>query len=700
MLAAHRNNKATGRAKALGLSVNTKSASASAHGTKPLAVQGDSSQKTLVASHSPSSLKACEALLNPDWRGNRRTAPSLQMPPVTAAWDQTEFQKAGGKQVKQLTIDTSVVNQYGPRRYRDTPVDPDFIHSAPVTKTTFGIAEESTLSDVEESPDSSDYIQYINDTAFEKSLVELDSLTPATRESFEKQLNWQKPAASQSIDKEDQWYDDWNCRAPLSAIPYTSNARGLRDTEFPTASVHSFSNERRLSRHGWDDLDRHVTKNLALLEAPRTAGLPVDRLRKDYEKSQQAVAMKPVVEDPAVQYMETGGRSQGNQFPLKLEQESQERQASFEALINKLQRSSKLRLGANPAVDIKQSSIPKKSKKHEPDSSSQSSDSSGGGVRLKGTLLNPKATEFKCTSNKLVSADRQSQTSHVQESCSEVSPVESQADGSSMTITSKDVRDLFGFIRGLKEQIVNLEQASQESSIQLKQLQHLQTLASQYNLNPNMYQGPSAPGYGYGAQSGLQSGVQPNGGYMPPQPYQAPVTMPSQPYQVPVTGPSQDYPNAPSSMAMVAAGYYYPPPNNSGFNGRAPYTSMPSTNGPQNFQPATQGQQSQAMQLYRQPGPVTKATQPNDLPLHVKAQMVYGPKPARKPKGLPSPGDFKWTRQQQDYELYLEQKRATNIGYAMKCRERQAKRANRRRLPAPEASDNSTGAPWGRQITY
>ncbi|KAK8099136.1 uncharacterized protein PG998_012377 [Apiospora kogelbergensis] len=57
----------------------------------------------------------------------------------------------------------------------------------------------------------------------------------------------------------------------------------------------------------------------------------------------------------------------------------------------------------------------------------------------------------------------------------------------------------------------------------------------------------------------------------------------------------------------------------------------------------------------------------------------YGPTPVSKPKGVPRPDDPRWCKQQLMYEAYLEWQRSTDTNYHKKCKERQAKRAERQR---------------------
>ncbi|KAK7973007.1 hypothetical protein PG996_007236 [Apiospora saccharicola] len=78
--------------------------------------------------------KKIEALLNTDWRTNRRPRADTFDPPKTAVPPKP---KSSPKPA--LRVDTTRVTC---DRIRDTPVDPDFIHSAPATKKEFALAND------------------------------------------------------------------------------------------------------------------------------------------------------------------------------------------------------------------------------------------------------------------------------------------------------------------------------------------------------------------------------------------------------------------------------------------------------------------------------------------------------------------------------------------------------------------------------
>lgn len=65
-------------------------------------------------------------------------------------------------------------------------------------------------------------------------------------------------------------------------------------------------------------------------------------------------------------------------------------------------------------------------------------------------------------------------------------------------------------------------------------------------------------------------------------------------------------------------------------------------------------------------------------PLWVKS--MFGPKPVSKPDRPFRPGDGVQAVRQQEYEEYLEHLRVTDPNYALNCKQRQARRADRQRL--------------------
>ncbi|KAI1643543.1 uncharacterized protein F4817DRAFT_319652 [Daldinia loculata] len=595
----------------------------------------------------PSVPKASEAMMNSDWRNNRRNGSGAHFAvPATASVETTEFQKAGGKKPKKLTIDTALANEVTVRRYRDTPIDPDFIHSAPITKKDYETADNDTR------PDSSEDVQYSsNDTTLSvvspttnMSTIRLESLTPITSEGF-RQFNIM---CNYGLDEEskfrssDDAYGDKHGQNDMTvrAIPIVSpHNKKIEDPIFPIAAVKAIKHSKRFAHAGWDSIDQEFEKNWAMLQGPRTAGLPVEKLREEYEST------------------------------CSSEAEVAKNQARFDALISKLQKSSANRINAQSVIDIKPSNSPKRLEENVPLSKSVSHDSGISGVSTKtlqsqGTTLNPKASEFQISSSPGINCqpdlrkyplDHSHNVPFEQNGYKVTSSTDS---GSSRTrsATAEDIEKIYAFMDDLKAQMTRIEAGAQQRLTMMEtspmaQLSHIQNIASQLGLSP-VLQGPSRDTqsiHSFGSGPGPWSGVQTipnsqshhngNGAFIPP---------------------SHVHDTQAPSLQMG------PPPMSYG-----PGLSSPPTMGCQGFT-----------------GPVN----PSPLPLHAQAQIVYGPRPVRKPRGPQRPGDPIFTQQQLSYEEYLENKRASDRAYAMQCRDRQARRFHRQRAQ-PSAGSQMTAPP-------
>ncbi|KAF3058612.1 hypothetical protein GL218_05888 [Daldinia childiae] len=595
----------------------------------------------------PSVPKASEAMMNSDWRNNRRNGSGAHLTvPATASVETTEFQKAGGKKVKKLTIDTALANQMTVRRYRDTPIDPDFIHSAPITKKDYVTADNDIR------PDSSEDVQYSsNDTTLpfvspttNISTIRLESLTPITSEGF-RQFNIM---CNDDLDEESKFgnSDDAYCDKygqvdmAVRAVPVvSSHNKKIGDPAFPIATVQVIKNSKRFSLAGWDGVDQELEKNLAMLQGPRTAGLPVEKLREEYESSYSSEA------------------------------EVAKNQARFDALISKLQKSSANRINAQSVIDTKPSNSPKRLEENIPLSKSVSHDSGVSGISTKtsqsqGTTLNPKASEFQISPSLGINyqpdlrsypLDHSHNVPFEQNGYKVTSSTDSGSNGT-RSATADDLEKIYAFMDDLKAQLTRIEAGSQQRPTMLEtslmaQLSHIQNMTSQLVLSP-VLQGPSRDTQGIQGIHSLGSG---------PGPWSGVQTIPN----------AQSHHNGngafipPSHVHDTQAPTFQmgPPPMPYG-----PGLSAPPNIGCQGF---------------------TGPANPSPLPLHAQAQIAYGPRPVRKPRGPQRPGDPVFTQQQLNYEEYLENKRASDRAYAMQCRDRQARRFHRQRSQ-PSASSQMT----------
>ncbi|KAI1465908.1 uncharacterized protein F4812DRAFT_465841 [Daldinia caldariorum] len=592
-----------------------------------------------ITSERPPAPKASEAMMNSDWRNNRRNGNGVPLAaPVTAGLEKTEFQMTGRKNLKKLTIDTSLSNGTGVRRYRDTPIDPDFIHSAPITKKDYETVNDET------EPDSSDNAQYSStDTTLpldspdtKMSIVRLESPMPFMSEGFRQftEMRDYFLEEDRKFESGDEAYDD-KCGPKdmtLRAVPIVSPYQKNKDEPiFPVATVKAIKHSKRFTNVGWASIDKDLENGWAKIQGPRTAGLPIKQLREDYE----------------------------SKFPSQAEVEKD--QARFDALISKLQKASAGRLNGQSGIDVRSSNSSQELESaHRSESGSHDSGISGVDVKTsqrRGTTLNPKASEFQISSGisticlpdmRNYSLDYNHQPPLKKNGYRITSSMEN---GSSKTrsVTAEDIERIYACMNDLKAQMTRIEAGTRQRSSMIEaspmvQFNQIQNLASQLGLNPvsqgscqelQNFLGPRpGPGTWTGVQQmpNIQQCNNDNAAFMPPSRLQG------------TQAPRLQM--APSPMS------YGPGPG-------APVVGGQGLTGPGN---------------------------PGHIPLHAQAQMVYGPRPVRKPKGPQHPGDPSFTQQQQSYEEYLENKRATDRAYALQCRDRQARRFHRQRVQGSTVS--------------
>ncbi|KAI0005238.1 hypothetical protein F4779DRAFT_621105 [Xylariaceae sp. FL0662B] len=706
-------SKAASRAKARGLVINT---DVPREGLTYKYADGESFSQLVTApprkqefeataKRSPAP-KLSEALKNTDWRNNRRRRDDIAEPFAfgclpTAPPEKLVFADDEGKKPKKkLRIDTSVANGYGVRRYRDTPIDPDLIRSAPATKQEYDDVEDESEHECGVENDELDGVEtfQVPPSVNEKPLIRLQAFTPTTRDSFEKILAW-GPESEQTTD------GSWSSgMSPLTQVtPIDPKDNSYAEVNFPLAAIRAVKNAKRLRIKGWDDIDEDVKKNLAQLEVPRTAGLPVDKLRIEYEKAKDALARKGVLEDPAIQSLQLEGCRRKTDFSSKaaFQREVEADQARFDALLDKLNKSAAPRLRARSIIDIKPPHWTRDSERQHKDSSEgtsegtsgESSQKTGGssdaqsmprktshdsgvsGVRddestKKGaTILNPKAAEFNFSSFNPMAGNslsaNQDQPKH--------NDIIYDGLPSAARVPSNSNTDLKAMIARMNERMNDLEaelalakaQASgSQDSVSSAEKNLIQSITNQLHLNPAQngqvqQQAPTLPGAGHDFVAHKHSASS----FGLPQHFHN--FSPSfQPAGLPANGaPSvapQDHPQ------HTGGGFLIMPP--------AAFNPMPG----HYFQP------SPLLGLQMGPqAPVTKPQTENrpagSGPTPAYMNNPFGPKPVRKPKGPFRAGDMQQAQRQQEYEAYLEYKRATDPDYANQCRQRQARRAERHR---------------------
>ncbi|XXH03744.1 hypothetical protein Hte_010150 [Hypoxylon texense] len=588
-------SKASKQAKACGLSVNTtrdqvgsslQSARGEENFTRASSPMLYKERLEGITAKSLASKKM--ALLKDNWRNIRFDEQGgVSLPPATAAPTTTEFQPAKAKKnAKKLSIDTGRAGEYGVRRYRDTPIDPDFIFSAPITKKDYKEAHEETETDRTEEP--------------------------------------QKPIGNATIP------------TPSSATKQPEVFASAEPETPMTAAITTFKSAKQLHWDKWDTM-------------PHTAGLPVDRLRIELD---QAVALKAILEEELLEI------SSGDGKPKKDEE------VRFQALIAKLQKpalAGARRRRVQSFIDIKplHGIKPLQLAKEEfgkcgtqCESPSQHSATSGVPEGMKkGPTLNPQATEFHSS----ISPDASIPSNLViyqpegrQENFSQQKNNDSSNDSAlveEMRAVNARMLELMEEMKQMKAHQLTL----QHYSYPVEQNRNL-ALTNQSYYSQAQAQGPADFGQ-YGA----------------------------------VTWPAvQSYNASHHSMPQPPFPYVS---QNMGPNGGMPAVQAPYMGHPRGRR---LHRASSPLRLRAPEAPMTIGPQGGhgSLPLHAQAQMIFGPKPISKPRGDFRPGDPRAAAAQVAYENYLEQKRASNVDYALKCRERQARRSQRQRAStntAPQA---------------
>ncbi|KAI1416233.1 hypothetical protein F5Y13DRAFT_177796 [Hypoxylon sp. FL1857] len=724
-------SRARAHANALGLSIHTGSASCDSNSSSATGSQhGDTftqiatapaKQRQFKASDKKAlALKESEALANPDWRTNRRAAPRVSRgAPFTAGLENTEFHKASGHPPKKVAIDTSPESLYGVRRYRITPIDPDFIHSAPITKKDFGPHSEDLDSEYhvqddedEETLDTSDIVEQTmdlpdNDPTAQMSVVKLEPLSSTAVNGLKAGLDYRQLSLERQLQEDGKWADKWSCNnIPLMASPVEpSCVQSTHDLNFPLASVKAIKEPQRFKDRDWNEVPRGVVKNLTKFAVPLTAGLPPDRLRQAYDRSQRAL---DTTEDPAT---EQGDGYEGPDLtPEESKQQFEKDQARFEALIGKLHKSAAHRL-RGLAIDIKPPHWPEKGKSRVKESSMDSgvgdlNSEPGMSAKLAPTL-NPLASEFHFSSQGVGNPTGQigylpghqkditlNATSH------DVSPSMGSRSTEKQAVTAEDIQTILKSMNELKMEITQLRAAPQQpTSLQTltlqKQLDYMESLADQIHQGMHAPTQPTQAALEYGFGQGAYSGVQPYGSYAPSQQQYGQTSAVAQPSQYSAYGTYNAGPGYNNGASFNVPGYTGPSHGGATYNGAG--LNGTGFNGPSHGGPNYNGLgfnvQGSSMPSYNLSGPQLQypvapilgpqslAGPPNlgPLPLHAQAQMAFGPKPVRKPRGPPRPGNLRATQQQQDYEQYLEVRRATDPEFARECKERQARRAGRQR---------------------
>lgn len=697
-------SRAAARAKTLNLSVDTNVNNTNS-GSVTVTQAPDVSAEVMTAPPSrlrfdttgteSKSSRPSQALANPNWR-NRHLGPGAPLnAPITAGLPQTELQRTRGRASKQASRPTSPVNEYPIRGYRESPVDPDFIHSAPLTKRDFQGAEtDSNGSQRDKGNDVYSWDRSDEDKLGVQSLINLEPLSPDAKESYGAHNLGLK------LEKENgQWVQKWsygNC--PLSAIPVTTAEYSSLAAPmiFPTAEVQSIKQSRRFQASSWDDIDKDVRREVAKLQDSVAVTHPLNRLPKEHNADRQLLPINSTFQRSSAQTIKIQDKRYENliqklntptQFYFTEERHAEERRAEERQAerrqIREELRSIGRRLkneGSEESDDIKPLSLT-----HLPASYSR--------AKQPGKSLNPLAMEFQFSSPIANDVSGPSKAIHH----GFPSPVAKDAI-KNQGIAGNNVQAILELIGCLRDEIAELKASAiypshgKDASLQ-QQIDHLQNMANDMGAGPNLpthspqndaqmalvhVPQPSLEAHHdatqQGPQQGVQQGTQQYGGYTQPQASMTPYPSMAQnhsymygTYDGTIINGSVANPAAFNGMPNYTGAAYYA-------SAYAPHVAMAPVYG-FNGQPITQ------FGMIPNPNP-TAAAGPlgyGDIPLHQQAQIAFGPKPVTKPRGPPRIGDPNFAKHQQEYEQYLETLRASNPEYARQCKDRQAKRNERQR---------------------
>ncbi|KAI0015153.1 hypothetical protein F4780DRAFT_115430 [Xylariomycetidae sp. FL0641] len=745
--------------------------------------------------------KQSEAMLNMDWRNNRRgrgnsTGGSGGAPP-SAPPQKTEFTAEERRIPKKLRVDTVRANAYGNRSFREPgTIDHDFILSAPATKKEFDHAAED--DEDTDTPRRADNAIGSNDSAEreraleislsadgQKGFVRLEALTPTTRTSFEQIMSWGPPHEASLLGG--SFIADIK---PLGELP-----NGGRP-EYPDAEVHKIQKNKRLPAANPDARQKSLEKTLNYLVEPRSAGLPPEYLRAEYEEGQLALAGRIWQQNVAREAASAAARSRedhicywqgcgdakqpdpsGKSSPAKSKNPHSENKSPhaenksphtkttppkdpakvkeeqhsprFKALLGKLHKSAANRqLATKPGASANTTPAggpagPKGSKGPEgPKDDPKASGASGvaGGDRPRGLSLNPLAAEFSIASSDKKAAAGTTKKSPTDTTTSRTLAVSGEATSAGSDVKPQMTGDMPALVQSLVARLEELQnqfrekldedqgiansfvrqldmltlsyntqleylmrqhggdiealQARHEEQIahynarlealvdQRRQALDLSRAMSDVNLyggGPGFYQQSGVPNYTQGA--GAAGFLQPAA----PQPW-AGYQGPANAYTNGTIAPPPGFPPKPSGygpgIQPGAAGHLSP----EGTQGwAAPYNGFPGHQQQQQQQQHNYGPPPvpHDMNAAVAPHPATAAVAGAGGPNPAWVKTTFGPKPVRKPKGPFRPGDPSQAMHQQAYEEYLENMRASNPGYAIQCKQRQLRRADRQRASNP-----------------
>ncbi|KAF2964756.1 hypothetical protein GQX73_g8831 [Xylaria multiplex] len=501
--------------------------------------------------------------------------------------------------------------------------------SAPATKTEFSTAE------IETEERSAKY----NPSIFQpsvRSVVRLDEMAPTKRAGYEKILNWDEQQRGRLRES-----------SSITIVSLADPASGWESVEFPYAEIRAVKGDKRFET-ALNDVEETIRNQLSTLVEPQSAGLPPAYIRKQYkerlEERRRAMAL-------------CGGVDNNRQgFGTESVNDTQ-----FNDLLGKLNKLCAPRIRAFTVNDKDDQYRPDYMKEtvgiingapHSPSGDSGISGVSSIG-RKRSSTLNPEAIEFRCPAQEKQSSVVNGHDPAVSSPIAPPHPVQTSEKAS--TGPTDPIRLLETRVAELEAQIARQEEAKQAKFAR-------QRLPKEYKTNKGPY---GATGYPHVVPGGgvhhpaMNRHVQGPTGYQVahPLPYHQP-----QPGFAMGVGVGGTHPNPMPAMGNCVLPQPVPglPPN-----------GMPT--GVINPCNATQ-----AMVPFAGNGALVPTQPATGTSLWVKT--MFGPKPVSKPDRPFRPGDGLQAVRQQEYEEYLEHLRATDPNYAISCKQRQSRRADRQRL--------------------
>ncbi|KAI1165665.1 hypothetical protein F5B18DRAFT_649614 [Nemania serpens] len=505
---------------------------------------------------------------------------------------------------------------------RPESVSADLCLSAPATKTEFSEAEVGT----EER--AAKYDPSVFQPSI-KSVVRLDDMAPTKRAGYEKMLNWNEQHAG--LERGMRW--DLCDASSITTVSLVDNSSSWESVEFPYAEIRAVKSGKKfeIELNGVEEIIRN---QLSALVEPQSAGLPPEYLRKLYEgrREERRKAM-------ALAGSTIGARGRRDGMPSKQETSGMEGadNPQFSNLLGKLNKLCAPRLRAFTVNDKDEAYIPSHTNRtqdatevelqHSPSGDSAISGLSPEG-RKRASTLNPEAVEFRFNTRE------------------KKSPVANESD-SSLVSVAKKISEPTDPIRQLETRVAELEAQIARHESKKVQSPH-ERWAKGCKTNHTPY---GTKSYGFVLPSGGAQHPVMNGGI------QSPVGYPPHPLL--------------PAFAMGAGGVYPKPAPVTGQNGLGfPLPIVPTGL-------ANQCNNTQAMIPLQGHGASAPPKPASGTPLWVKS--MFGPKPVSKPDRPFRPGDGVQAMRQQEYEEYLEHLRATDPNYALNCKQRQARRADRLR---------------------